>query len=160
MHCFWTYALVPTKLHVDLVLLMLLLPNGSTAKCSLTSHPHSILQSNSWSNFAHNVFIGLERSLEDMQIKCDDILLDRWAEHMESNGALMCKLFWLWFYHFAIDSVWESPQPAMCGYYTITKSSVIWLVLPPFCYYPRKIKPWRIAIHESIVSCQPTSRSR
>ena len=27
-----------------------------------------------------------------------------------------------------------------------------WYVLPPFCCCPRKIKPWRIAIHESTVS--------
>ena len=32
------------QVHADLVLLMLLLPNRSTAKCSLASHPHSILQ--------------------------------------------------------------------------------------------------------------------
>ena len=43
-----------------------------------------MLQPHSWStSFARNYFIALECSLEDVQIKCDDIVLDLWAEHME-----------------------------------------------------------------------------
>jgi len=40
-----------------------------------------MLQPHSWStSFARNCFIALECSLEDVQIKCDDIVLDLWAE--------------------------------------------------------------------------------
>ena len=52
MHSFWSYSLCP---HINdstlsqVVLLMLLLPNKSTVKYSLTSHPHSILQHQSLS---------------------------------------------------------------------------------------------------------------
>ena len=36
--------------------------------------------------FARNYFIALEYSLEDVQIKCDDIVLDLWAEHNYGMG--------------------------------------------------------------------------
>jgi len=39
---------------------------------------------------------------------------------------------------FAIDSVWETTQPATCRYYTIIKTAAIGLVLPPFSHCPGK----------------------
>ena len=40
---------------------------------------------------------------------------------------------------FAINSVWETTQPAACRYYTVIKSSAIWLVSPTFWRCPRKL---------------------
>ena len=84
----------------------------------------------------------------------------------------------LWF--FAIDSMWETTQPTACRYYTVIKSrdligiantysGVVHENLPIMtrCSFspctcqktpgPQdKIKPWKIAIHEAIVSTTVT----
>ena len=67
---------------------------------------------------------------------------------------------------FVIDSGWENTQPATCEYYTITKSTVIWLVLPPFCNCPQMENYSYTRVHsinhchlERKGRCQPTSDS-
>ena len=57
---------------------------------------------------------------------------------MEIGDGLQEYVKWQNSIIFTIDSVWEITQPAACRYYTVIKSSVIWLVSPAFLCRPHK----------------------